>query len=208
MLCDEGMITAKVRSSLLVPQSTKQVTPPKTYNHLRKTNKFCIICGITMWKHVKNKIKITVAITKAAQLNQKLQKTSLYAYHICGLNGHKMTNYPKFIKIQKMFHEKYVIVAKVQPIAKTQKIIADVNVVDVNVTTRSKAIEEQVSKDREPRKAKNVVDWERRMVEEINGGDNSIDLKNIDLDRKAIHIHRGMEHNLVRYAKYYFCGST
>jgi len=34
----------------------------------------------------------------------------------------------------------------------------DVNVVDVNVTTGSKVIEEHVFKDKEPRKAKNVVD--------------------------------------------------
>jgi hypothetical protein len=36
-----------------------------------------------------------------------------------------------------------------------------VNVVDVNVTTRSKATEEHVFKDKEPRKAKSVVDWEK-----------------------------------------------
>jgi hypothetical protein len=41
-----------------------------------------------------------------------------------------------------MFHGKSVIIAKVQPIAKTQIVIANVNVVDVNVTTRSNAIEE------------------------------------------------------------------
>ncbi len=39
------------------------------------------------------------------------------------------------------------------------------------------------------------------MVEEVNGGDNSIDSKNIDLDRRAIHIHGGMEYNLAKYAK-------
>jgi hypothetical protein len=33
-----------------------------------------------------------------------------------------------------------------------------VNVVDVNVTTRSKVIEEHMLKNREPRKAKNVAD--------------------------------------------------
>jgi hypothetical protein len=46
------------------------------------------------------------------------------------------------------------------------------------------------------------------MVEEVNGGDNWIDSKNTDLDRRAIHIHGGMEHNLVRYAKHYFYRST
>jgi hypothetical protein len=36
-----------------------------------------------------------------------------------------------------MFHGKYVIVAEVQFVVETQTIIEDVNVVDVNVTTRS-----------------------------------------------------------------------
>ncbi len=35
------------------------------------------------------------------------------------------------------------------------------NVVDINVTTRIKAIEEHVFKDREPRKPKVIVDWEK-----------------------------------------------
>jgi hypothetical protein len=34
-----------------------------------------------------------------------------------------------------MFHGKFVTIAKVQPIAKTQIITTKVNVVDVNVTT-------------------------------------------------------------------------
>jgi hypothetical protein len=46
------------------------------------------------------------------------------------------------------------------------------------------------------------------MVEEINGGDNSTYLENTVPNRKAIHIHGGMEHNLVEYAKYHSCGST
>jgi hypothetical protein len=41
-----------------------------------------------------------------------------------------------------MFHGKYVVVIEVQLIAETQTIIADVNVVNVNVTTRNKVIEE------------------------------------------------------------------
>jgi hypothetical protein len=46
------------------------------------------------------------------------------------------------------------------------------------------------------------------MVELVYGGDNSIDLENTNPNRKAIHIHGGMEHNLARYAKYYSCGCT
>jgi hypothetical protein len=47
---------------------------------------------------------------------------------------------------------------EVQLVAKTRKITTNVNVVDVNVTTRSKVTKEQVFKDREPRKVKSVVD--------------------------------------------------
>jgi hypothetical protein len=36
-----------------------------------------------------------------------------------------------------------------------------VNVVDANVTTRSKVIKEHAFKDREPRKAKSAIDWEK-----------------------------------------------
>jgi precorrin isomerase len=72
-----------------------------------------------------------------------------------------MIDCPKFVKMKKISHGKFVIVAKVQPIAKTQTIIADVNMVDVNVTIRSKVIKEHVFKDREARKTKNVTDWEK-----------------------------------------------
>jgi hypothetical protein len=86
-----------------------------------------------------------------------------------------MTDCPKFAKMQKKFHGKSVIVTKVQLVAKTQTIIADMNVVDVNVTKRTKVIEGHVFKDREPRKAKSVTYWEKKTVEVVNGGDNSID---------------------------------
>jgi succinyl-CoA synthetase beta subunit len=68
-----------------------------------------------------------------------------------------MTYCPKFTKMQKMFHGKYVTLVEVQPIVEIKIITTNVNVVDVNVTTRSKAIEEHVFTDREPRKAKNVA---------------------------------------------------
>jgi hypothetical protein len=46
------------------------------------------------------------------------------------------------------------------------------------------------------------------MVKEVNGGDNSTYSKDIDLAKRAIHIHRRMEHNLDEYAKCYSWGST
>jgi hypothetical protein len=34
------------------------------------------------------------------------------------------------------------------------------------------------------------------------------DFKNTNPDRRAIHIHGGMKHNLAGYAKYYYCRNT
>jgi hypothetical protein len=45
------------------------------------------------------------------------------------------------------------------------------------------------------------------MVEKANGANNSIDFENTNPNRRAIHIHGGMEHNLGEYAKYYSCES-
>jgi hypothetical protein len=64
--------------------------------------------------------------------------------------------------MQKMFHGKFMIVIKVQPIAKTQTFIIDVNVVDINGTRRSKTTKEQVFKDKEPKKTKSVINWEEK----------------------------------------------
>jgi hypothetical protein len=50
-----------------------------------------------------------------------------------------MIDCPKFIEMQKMFHGKSIIVIEVQPVVEIQTITIDVNVVDVNVTTRSKS---------------------------------------------------------------------
>jgi hypothetical protein len=73
-----------------------------------------------------------------------------------------MTDCPKDTEMQKMFHGKSMTIVKVQLVAETQIVIVDVNVVNVNVTTRSKEIEKQAFKDRELRKAKSVVDWEKK----------------------------------------------
>jgi hypothetical protein len=46
------------------------------------------------------------------------------------------------------------------------------------------------------------------MVETVNGGNISTNSKNTNPDKKAIHIHGGMERNMARYAEYYSCGCT
>ncbi len=49
---------------------------------------------------------------------------------------------------------------------------------------------------------------ERTTIEEVNGGHNSTYFENINPDRRAIHIHGGMEHNVAGYAKYFSYGNT
>ncbi len=59
-------------------------------------------CGMTNYKVetcIKKKEQTTVATTKVAQPSQKPQKTSSYACHIYGLNGHKMIDCSKFVKM-------------------------------------------------------------------------------------------------------------
>jgi hypothetical protein len=46
------------------------------------------------------------------------------------------------------------------------------------------------------------------VVEVVYGGDNSTYSENTNPNRRAIHIHGGMEHNLAGYAKYYSYGCT
>jgi len=53
-----------------------------------------------------------MATKKVTQPSQKPHKTSSYACHMCGLNGHKMIDYLKFIEMQKMFHGKYATIIK------------------------------------------------------------------------------------------------
>jgi hypothetical protein len=62
----------------------------------------------------KKKEQTTVATTEVAQPSQKTQKTSSYECHIYGL-----TDCPKFAEMQKMFHGKFMVVIKVQLVAKT-----------------------------------------------------------------------------------------
>jgi hypothetical protein len=59
-----------------------------------------------------------------------------------------MTDCPKFVEMQEMFHGKSMVVLELQPGSKTQMITANVNVVGVNVITRSKLTKEHVFKDR------------------------------------------------------------
>ncbi len=77
-----------------------------------------------------------VATTKVAQPSEKPQKKSSYACHICGLNGHKLIDCPKFVEMQRIIHGKFMIVVEVKLVAETQIIIVDVNVVDVMLQQR------------------------------------------------------------------------
>ncbi len=117
----------------------------KIQSNIGKIDKHYTNCGMTNHnvETCRNKKEQTiVATTKAAQPSKKIQKTFLYACHIYGLNEHKMIDCPKFVEMQKIFHGKSMTEVEVQLVVKTQTIIVDVNVVDVNVTTRCKVTKE------------------------------------------------------------------
>jgi hypothetical protein len=98
----EAAMLCEARCALLIPQSTKEASLAKTQSNIGNTNKHCTNCG--MINHNvetcrKKKEQTTVATSKATQPSQKTQKTSSYACHICGLNGHKMSDCPKFVEM-------------------------------------------------------------------------------------------------------------
>jgi len=98
MLGEKCMIITKARNVLLVSQSIKHAIITKTQSNIGKTNKYYTNYG--MKNHnvetCRKKKKQTMMVsTKATQPSQKTKKTFSYACHICGLNGHKMTNCPK-----------------------------------------------------------------------------------------------------------------
>jgi len=110
---------------------------------------------------------------KATNQPQKGQKNSVYACHIYGLNGHKMTDCPKFAKMQKMFQGKNASNLEGKAIVEVKTITTNVNVIDVNVVTRSRIIKKQIFLEIGPRKNKTTVDWEeeklkKTMVETIS----------------------------------------
>ncbi len=75
--------------------------------------------------------------------------------------------------MQNMFKDKKGQSTKSKPATEVKMVIISVNIVDVNVTPRSKTSEKQMFKYRKPRKNKFIVDWEvkkklkRSMVEII-----------------------------------------
>jgi hypothetical protein len=63
-----------------------------------------------------------------------------------------------------MFQGKNASSSEGKSIVEIKTIIANVNVIDVNVVTISKIIKDQVFEEREPRKNKNIVDWEEEKL--------------------------------------------
>jgi hypothetical protein len=93
LLCKEGMTPTKAQNALLVSQINKIIRTPKPHMERRTTSKHCINYGRD------EKKEPIVTTTKVITQNQKLQKTTSCACHICGMNGHKMIDCPKFVKM-------------------------------------------------------------------------------------------------------------
>ncbi len=82
-----------------------------------------------------------------------------YSYHICGDIGHKIINCPKYNDMQNMFKNKGMKTTKKPSMVEPKFANLSVHIVDVNMAiTKSKFIEKQVFKDREPIKKKSTGD--------------------------------------------------
>jgi hypothetical protein len=78
-----------------------------------------------------------------------------YSCHICGDNGHKIIDCPKYNDMQNMFKNKKMKPIDKQVVEEPKVSNPSVHMVDVNMAiTRSKIIEEHVFKDKEPIKNK------------------------------------------------------
>jgi hypothetical protein len=141
LLCEEKMTRTEAQSALSAPQMSKSIT---TQTKPRKISKHCTNCGRNNHNVETCKVKKeepTIAVAKATNQPQKGQKNILYASFIYGLNGHKMMDCPKFANMQKMFQRKNASNSEGKAIVEVETINANVNSIDVNVTTRSRIIE-------------------------------------------------------------------
>ncbi len=85
-----------------------------------------------------------------------------YSYHICGEIGHKIIDCPKYNDMQNMFVNKRLKTTKKPSMVEPKVANPLIHVMDVNMAiTKSKVIEEQVFRDRNPIKKKYVIDWEK-----------------------------------------------
>jgi len=121
--------------------------------------RICIVLTIIAQTTRKSKKEkpIIVVIKATAQVG-KPPRLLNYPCRIYGIVGHKLMNYPRFGEMQNMFKDKGS--TKSKPVVEVKMVTASINMVDVNVTTRSKTSEEQMFKDREPRKNKFATNWE------------------------------------------------
>jgi hypothetical protein len=90
------------------------------------------------------KEKPIVTATKATTQVGKPPRLLNYPCHICGIVGHKLMNYPRFGEMQNMLKDKGGQSTKFKPVIEVKMFTTSINMVDVNVTTRSKISEKNV----------------------------------------------------------------
>ncbi len=144
MIDDEGIYVFQAQSTFFVPQTIRTRSVAIGNHTIAKLNMDCI-----NYHHTNHNVETcrskkeepTIVITKATTYANKPPKLLNYPCHICGIVGHKLTNYPRFNEMQSMFKDKGGHSIKSKPITEVKMVIASINMVDVNVTTRNKTSE-------------------------------------------------------------------
>jgi hypothetical protein len=80
MLCEKGMTIVEVRSAILIPQGTKQVTPLKAQSNIGKIDKYCTNCGMN--NHNVKTCKKKKEVTTMAAAKVTLVKNHKRHFHM------------------------------------------------------------------------------------------------------------------------------
>jgi hypothetical protein len=104
VIFEKCIFVLKAQSTLFVPQAIgtrnqATVKPNMCYTSCHHTNHNVKTC-----KNKKEE-ELTMDVTKATIHVSKPLKPLNYACHTCGILGHKLTNYPRFGKMQNMFKD-------------------------------------------------------------------------------------------------------
>jgi len=110
LICEEGIYMLEAQDTLFVPQTIRTGNVVMGNQTVAKPNLYC-----TNYYHTnhnvetcrnKKKEEHTIITTETTIQIGKAPRPLNYVFHICGIVGHKLTNYLKFGEMQSMFKDK------------------------------------------------------------------------------------------------------
>jgi hypothetical protein len=136
-LYEEGIFEPETQSFVSIPHTTKIGVVVARNPIVAKPSVYCINCHHINHNvetcQIKKEEEPIIIVTKINAQVVKLPKPLTYLWQICGIVGHKLTNYHKFGEVQTIFKDKGKQI-------KVKFVTTLINMVDVHMaTTNSKA---------------------------------------------------------------------